>query len=139
MKHALMEMEPVSVEYSSFFSSSFRDKIINLLMKIAKHLHASESSKQKKNATSVDSKSNTLITAIVNFFSIENAPADTTGTSSVDTSKTKNYLEQSVHFLSSIFDISPQSIETIMCSDKGHVMDETDAFQRGKKVASNRW
>lgn len=134
MKHALMEMEPVSVEYSSFFSSSFRDKIINLLMKIAKHLHASESSKQKKNATSVDSKSNTLITAIVNFFSIENAPADTTGTSSVDTSKTKNYLEQSVRFLSSIFDISPQSIETIMCSDKGHVMDETDAFQRDKSA-----
>lgn len=137
-----MEMEPISQEYASFSSPQFRDLIVNLLMKIAKYLHHSPSAVQP-NATlamSPITSSNSLMSSIINFFTIEPTSPNISSIAQAEASKTKNYLESSVRNLSLIFDIHQQSIETIMSSDKGGLQkdaDSVDSTIRGTVVSMN--
>ena len=106
-------MEPGPMEYLSFFSPSFRDQIINLLLKIAKNFNLENSNNNK----SIPSSSISFFSYIVNFVNMETSNSNNK-TIQIESSKNKQYLESSIRNLSSIFEIPQQSLETIMSNEK---------------------
>lgn len=127
-----MEMEP-STEYVSIFSHSFRDEIIKLLLKITKCLHSSNISVPPK-LQSASSSSNNFVSSVLNFLFSESSNSESPHSANTESMKTKHHLECSIEYISSIFDIPQQSIQTIISNEKNtlHSSDAVDANASSK-------
>ncbi|OTF82988.1 hypothetical protein BLA29_001213 [Euroglyphus maynei] len=130
----LLDTEIVQSEYISIFSPEFRDQIIELLLKIAKSLQIVTELQMKSSSSSSSErgrqkgKSESMFESIVNFFTIDyttniqsNAP-----NTNVNYEKIRNHLNASIEFISSIFDIPQQSIETILANARKSVINNDD-------------
>nr|XP_046915881.1 LOW QUALITY PROTEIN: sphingomyelin phosphodiesterase 4-like [Dermatophagoides farinae] len=121
-------------EYISIFSPGFRDQIIELLLKIAKSLHTVTELQNKSSSANNNSKgkqkgkSETLFESIVNFFTIDYSVNNQSNvqTSRVNYDKIRNHLNASIEFISCIFDIPQQSIETILANARKSVVNNNN-------------
>lgn len=135
MRQSLVEIEPHSTEYVSIFSHVFRDEIINLLLKIAKCIYSSDTNQSKK-IQNVSDNPNNLVSSVMNYLFNDPTTSTVLNNSKQDSSKTKQHLESSINFISTIFNIQQQSIETIINNEKNASclssnMTETDSSTNG--------
>lgn len=123
-RHSLIDSELFSpTEYVSMFSSGFREQIVELLLKIAKSLNDITPKVDKKPENIVN---NSYLDLFVNFFT--NNDLIVSNKSNVDVEKIKNHLNLSIQFISNLFDIPQQSIETILINaqkDRSLIDNET--------------
>mgnify|MGYP001506296891 CR=1 FL=1 len=131
----LMDSEIVQSDYISIFSSGFRDQIIELLLKIAKSLHTVTELQTKSSSLSSSTTNKNrnkseigIFESIVNFFTIDYAVHHQSNkpNSNVNYEKIRNHLNASIEFVSSIFDIPQQSIETILANARKSIINDQD-------------
>lgn len=119
-KNNMMLIDFVEPEaYVSIFSPNYRDQMISLLQKLIKLVCTLEQ-QQKTTKEKVNNLTVGVLNSFANFFELKSGgdsfASPTTSfikADQMDAAKMKQYLEHSIKFLSKIFDIQEQCIETM--------------------------